>query len=103
MNMTDREVDQVVKIQGTIFDRKRKLAPSAVEVMQNMRFDGNTYAEIGEKLGITATTVRYSLMTPEEKSAFNKARHLKYGKVHDGNREDRIAYKRDLLEVRNNH
>ena len=95
LTLTDNALDNTVKIQGTKYDRKRKLTDATIKKILNMG-KKSTYQEIARKLGLNPTTVRYNL-DPEWKAAFNLKRSGKHtGKDHI-TKLNRVAYKRSLV------
>ena len=94
--MTDDALDVTVKIQGTEYDRKRKVSTSTLNKMLAMYKKKPNVAEIASKLGLNYTTVRYNV-DPVFKAEFNAKRDGKHtGKDHI-TVKDRIAYKRSLV------
>lgn len=99
LKMKDSDVDKNVKIQGTRFDRKRKVSNYTLYRMKQMFEKGMKISEIANKLGLTYLLVRYNV-DEEWKKEYN----LKRSGKHTGNtnitREDRINYKRDIVNTR---
>lgn len=96
LNLSDNELDRVVKIQGTRFDRKRKVNPQMAEKISYLKACGLTNATIAENVGVSSTTVRYYT---DDRFRYNVC-HV--GGTHaKGNRtlEDRAQYKRNLVSV----
>lgn len=59
LGMNDRDIDRVVKIQGTRFDRKRKVSKETIEKIKYLRVCGKSYSSIAKELGISDKTARY--------------------------------------------
>ena len=74
LKMVDDKLDKAVKIQGTDFDRKRKVTSEMREQMKRMKKRGKTFREIAERFTVDHRTVRYHL-----------------------NKTNRVAYKRELV------
>ena len=96
LKMVDNKLDKAVKIQGTDFDRKRKVTSEMREQMKRMKKRGKTFREIAERFNVDHRTVRYNL--DEQYRAYCKA----YASgVHTGktylNKTNRVAYKRELV------
>ena len=95
LTLTDNALDNVVKIQGTKYDRKRKLTDSTIKKILSMG-KKHTYLEIARKLNLNPITVRYNL-DPVWKATYNMKRSGKHtGKDHI-TKLDRVAYKRALV------
>ena len=99
LKLTDAEIDKVVKIQGTRFDRKRKYSTSTYNRMKNMFAKGKSVAEIAKALGISYGTVRYNV-DEEFRKEFNETRSGAHTGVDKITKEDRAAYKRDIIATR---
>lgn len=93
-------LDKTVKIQGTRFDRKRKVSNSDIVRMKKLRARGDTLQSIAEKVGCCKMTVKYHT-NPEWRENYNKTRNGKhYGNKVTYSVSDRSAYKRDLVATR---
>lgn len=96
LTLTDDKLDKVVKIQGTRWDRKRKLSEDTIKQMSKLSNKGSSFSEIASKLGLNYQTVRYSL-DPVWRAWYNANRSGKhYGKGHI-TVKNRVAYKRGLV------
>jgi hypothetical protein len=96
LKMTDGELDKAVKIQGTPYDRKRKVSKDTLKKMLSMAKKNKTYQEIARKLGMNSTTVRYNI-DPVWRAAYNAKRDGKHTGKDKVTILDRIAYKRTLV------
>ena len=95
LQLNDMELDRKVKIQGTIYDRKRKITDKTIKKMQKMS-KRKSVAEIAKELGLNYITVKYNV-DPEFRKQYNERRNGKHtGKTHITD-NDRIAYKRSLV------
>ena len=98
LNLDDEILDQKVKIQGTEFDRKRKLNQKELLSMQNDIMNGLSVKEASIKYNVSEWIVRYNT-----DSSF-RAHQLKLregkSKTHpqEMDFEDRVAYKRALIQ-----
>lgn len=96
LKLNDNELDKVVKIQGTDFDRKRKVTAQLLKKMIKLENRGKSYKDIAKKFGFTTKTVRYNL-DPEYRE-FWKAN---YAGPHTGKnhitKNNRVSYKRELV------
>lgn len=96
LTLTDDALDATVKIQGTKYDRKRKVSDSSIKKMNNMLKKGSTVSQIAAKLGLNYHTVRYNV-DPVWRKQYNATRNGAHtGKDHVTDR-DRVAYKRSLV------
>ena len=96
LSMLDEDLDRKIKIQGTKYDRKRKVSDATIKKMQKLFNSGKTVAEIANKLGLHNHTVRYNV-DPEWRAMYNATRngaHTGKDKITVANR---IAYKRQLV------
>jgi len=57
--LNNSEIDKVVKIQGTKFDRKKKVSANTISNIRWLRSCGKSYAAIAEETGVSTGTVRY--------------------------------------------
>lgn len=96
LTLTDDALDSVVKIQGTRYDRKRKVSDSIIAKARRMWSKKKTISEIAAKLGLNYTTVRYNV-DPEFKKAFNAKRSGAHTGTNHITVKDRVAYKRTLV------
>lgn len=99
LQQNDKTIDRVVKIQGTAFDRKRKVTPKLVKQMSKMLHKNKSIAEIAKYFNLSYATVRYNI-DPEWRKAQIAAQRGK----HTGNTyittKDRVEYKRSLIKSR---
>lgn len=98
LKMTDGELDKAVKIQGTDYDRKRKVTSKVLSKMRKLESKGKDYADIAKELGFSTKTVRYNL-----DEAYREYYKSAYGGPHIGKthltKTNRVAYKRDLVAL----
>ena len=98
LNLDDEILDQKVKIQGTEFDRKRKLTQKELLSMQNDIMNGLSVKQASIKYNVSEWIVRYNT-----DSSF-RAHQLKVregkSKAHpqEMDFENRVAYKRALIQ-----
>ena len=96
LELDDVALDKQVKIQGTPFDRKRKISDKTVKKMMKLSNKGKSIQEIAKELGIGATSIRYNI-DPVFKAEFNAKRSgLHTGKT-NMDRINRAQYKRELV------
>ena len=60
LTMTDNLLDKEVKIQGTEYDRKRKISKATITKMKRMS-KKKSFSEIAKALGISYVGVRYNI------------------------------------------
>ena len=95
--MSNVEVDKTVKIQGTKFDRKRKIGDDTINQIKYLRSCGKTLSAISREVGVSAPMVRYYT------DAEYRYKHCHMGgthaqsEVHDLN--ERADYKRRLMRA----
>lgn len=94
--MPDDVLDDVVKIQGTRYDRKRKVTPEMAHEMLEMRNAGYGVEVIAYEFGVSTTAVKYN--TDE---VFRKKHLSGCTGAHTGKDNitisDRVEYKRQLI------
>lgn len=99
MDLNDSKINEVVRIQGTKFDRKRKFSDKTLERMLRMVTSGMSYSEVAEVLGCSTKMVKYH--TDEEYRY--KLNHREGGGKHTGvdhvTPADRASYKRRLVKA----
>ena len=96
LTLTDEALDKVVKIQGTKYDRKRKVSPELGAQMSKLLRRGKTDIELAEKFNVSLWSVRYNT-DPEFRArqiAMRSGKHT--GKDHI-TIKNRVAYKRTLV------
>ena len=94
---SDSVVDKAVKIQGTKFDRKRKISQSTIEKMQYLAKCGLGVSAIAKTCGVSPMMVKYHT-DPVWRMIYNLTRSGKhYGAPSDV--AERVAYKRKLLKT----
>ena len=99
MKLSDNKLDKVVKIQGTNYDRKRKVTKQMQYRMMQMLNAGKSYKTIAEHFDVTPHTVKYNT-NPEYKKWWNTTRDGKHYGPNLSDSKERGAYKRELLRTR---
>ena len=95
LTLTDAKLDDVVKIQGTKYDRKRKFTDDVIAKMTKM-CKKKDYKEVAEKLGVSIRDVRYHT-DPVFRSNYIKSLSGKHTGKDTITKTNRIAYKRQLV------
>ena len=102
LKLDDITLDQKVKIQGTQFDRKRKLTDKDINKMRKLIGKGYTLDNLSLIYNVDVRTIKYNL-DPDYKAHIQSYQAENYGK-HTGidtyNFENRVAYKRLLIKKR---
>lgn len=99
LQLDDMTLDQKVKIQGTQFDRKRKLTDKDWKKVNKMLKKGLDYKQIAEMFGVTPHCIRYGV--DEEYRLHSIAiRSGKHTGVDTCTFENRVEYKRYLIQKR---
>ena len=96
--MTDFMVDKVVKLEGTDYDRRRKLTNKDIAAIKRAHKKGYSIPALAKKYGVSYVTIRYHLDS-------NFKQHIIEERVKHGfyccdaakQRASRIAYKRAIL------
>lgn len=94
LNMSNNALDKVVKIQGTRFDRKRKVSAKTIEKINYLKACGVSNTSIAENLNISTKTVRYYTDDAYRWMDCHKGGTHGHGKITASNR---AQYKRMLL------
>lgn len=95
LTLTDDKLDSAVKIQGTIYDRKRTISESTIKKMKSMS-KRKTADEIAKKLNMRMRDVMYHIDPEFRKNYISKLSGKHTGKDHI-TVKDRVAYKRELV------
>ena len=98
LKLDDEILDQKIKIQGTEFDRKRKLTGKQILSMQNDVMNGMTAKEASLKYKVSEWIVRYN--TDSNFRAHQLELRKGKSKTHEQEMDfaDRVAYKRRLIQ-----
>ena len=93
LKMTDKELDEVVKIQGTNFDRKRKVPVEAIEeIREACSKDHSLIPVYMEKYNVCYHTI-WGIAT-----SYTQPKHLGTHPHSPNALQDRAEYKRQLIE-----
>lgn len=96
LTMTDGALDKAVKIQGTKYDRKRKLSDATIAKAKKLFSKGTDISDIARQLGVNYSSIRYQI-DADYREAYNMSRSGAHtGKDHIS-KLDRISYKRQLV------
>ena len=96
LTLTDDKLDDAVKIQGTPYDRKRKVTPEMAKQMTKMLKKNKKLDEIAEAFNVSIHAIRYNT-DPIFRANYLKNHCGKHtGKDHI-TVKNRVAYKRTLV------
>lgn len=102
LKLEDKELDKLIQIQGTQYDRKRKLSDKQIEKARILyaKYDASLW-DLAVMFGVNVRTIRYNLQNSY------RAHRLEYAKAHPQTTRkqydhtaalsDRVAYKRKLV------
>lgn len=95
LTLTDDKLDNAVKIQGTCYDRKRKISDADIKKMKSMS-KRKTAEEIAKKLDMRLRDVMYHIDPEFRKNYISKlsGKHTGKDKI---TIKERVAYKRQLV------
>lgn len=99
MTLTDHQVNTKVGIQGTNYDRKRKVTTSMSTKMKKMLDKGATPTEVGKHFGVHPSTVLYNTDTNYRAQKLAKMSGKHTGKT-NYTPQERASYKRSLVLAR---
>nr|DAD82716.1 MAG TPA: Protein of unknown function (DUF2481) [Siphoviridae sp. ctrpg19] len=97
--LNNDRVNELIKIQSTEFDRKRKLTDAMRDAMRKAYKNGVSLKELSEKYDITTLAVRYNV-DDDYREEYNKKRSRKYKDNHSGRTifpDDLAEYKKSLI------
>lgn len=92
----DPAIDKIVKIQGTNYDRRRKITYETIEKMHKMYNKGYSYKQIAEFFNTSVRNVRYNLDN-EYRKEYNKKYPGSPTPFSRRRMHERVAYKRNLV------
>ncbi len=95
LKMTDDKLDEAIKIQGTQYDRKRKLSEAMLNKIKKLA-KNSTYQQIAKELGLLPSTVRYHI-DPVWKAHYNATRDGRHCGKDKITVKNRVEYKRSLV------
>lgn len=94
--LNDIEVDKLVKIQGTQFDRKRKLSDKDIKHIKKLLINNIDIEDIANIFGVTVHTIKYNTDPNYRAHSINIRSGKHYGEtVMD--MVNRATYKRSLV------
>lgn len=97
LELSDSELDQVIKIRNTDYDRSSKLTQDELKELRSLYAKGFTKSELAKLFNISIPTVTYRL--DDEIKAQRNALRRKYRFNVNNNVKERAEYKRTLLKA----
>ena len=99
--MTDFELDRLVKLEGTDYDRRRKLSTNDVARIQRAYKNGKSMFDLAVAYGVSYGTIHYHV-DKDYRENHNKKRKLYAPSFFDATaqRISRVAHKRAILANR---
>lgn len=99
LQLDDLTLDQKVKIQGTQFDRKRKLNDKDWKKVNKLLKKGFDYKQVAEVFNVTAHCIRYGVDEDYRRHSI-EIRSGKHTGIDTCTFENRVEYKRHLIQKR---
>lgn len=96
LNASDIRIDKTVKIQGTQYDRKRKLSDQDIAVIKKLVSRGKSIKDIAELFDVRPKTIRYNIDPDYRTYLLSSISGVHTGKL-TRTFKDRVTYKRSLL------
>lgn len=98
LKLPNNKLDKTVKIQGTIYDRKRVMNHLDIMNAKSMLRAGRKLNYVAAHYEVCTKTIKYNTDPEYRKTVLDKASGKHYGEVADI--EERAEYKRSLLKRR---
>ena len=100
LSYEDDQIDSIVKIQGTQYDRKRKLTEKQVLEIKNQLNKGISVEALAKKYNVSEWIIRYN--TDDAFRAHQLKIREKKSKTHINTMDfdDRVKYKRALIKAK---
>lgn len=101
LKLDDSSINKLITINGTNFDRRRKVNPKNIKKMIRLYECGKPFTEIGKEFNMNPFTVRYNI-DPIFRDTYNINRRGRTQKNYHSDikteRQERAAYKRQLIK-----
>jgi hypothetical protein len=102
--MTDHEVDKLIKIQGTDYDRRRKLKTKDITCIQRCYKRGVSLVDLARKYKVSPGTIKYHVDAKFKIAQNNTRASFGYAPFDEtAQRNSRVAYKRSILNNNMNY
>lgn len=97
--MTNYALDRIVKLEGTDYDRRRKLKNCQIATIRRARSNGASIAALASAYKVSYNTIKYHVDAGFKKE-LNDSRSLYKFAPYDyvAQQESRLAYKKAILE-----
>ena len=92
-------IDTHIKIQGSMWDKKRKLDDKAIKKIRKMRDKGITLHTIAEKLNVSVFIVHYHTSAKCREKHLKSRNGIHYGNTVNYTIANRIDRKKGLIEM----
>ena len=101
LRLDNKNLNKVVKIQGTKFDRNKKMSDKDIRLIQSMKNQGKSITEIAKKFNVSRNCIMYHT-NEEYKKKMNSLDSI-YGDRHGARdfakeNKERGQYKRNLIK-----
>ena len=98
LNKSDAQINRIIKIQGTNFDRRRKLTLNEVAKIRDYYFNKNiSIAELAKKYKVSYHTIKYNV-DDDYRYKSNFRRNFYNVNSNIENLNERITYKKELIK-----
>ena len=96
--MTDFQIDKLIKLEGTDYDRRRKLTTNDVAAIKRAHKQGYSISSLAKKYHVSYPTIKYHVDSDFKKYMIEeRVKHGFYCCDASKQRVSRIAYKRAIL------
>lgn len=99
LKATDDVIDEVVKIQGTKYDRKRRYTDKDKKKWESLYKKGKTFYQIAKMWGADPRTIRYAIDVVY-RVTYNARRSGLHTGITTMDKPNRASYKRTLIAKR---
>lgn len=102
LNLSDNELDTLISIKGTKFDRRRKLTDKQVDGIKKYFKKGFTLTKLANRYNVSLVTIKYHV-DPKYKNRvnYNRTFYPNYTPIiYSQSLQERANYKRSLITSR---
>ena len=97
--MTDANIDRIVRLENTNYDRRRKLKIEDVRRIRALHTQGYSIPKLAKMYNVTYPTIKYHLDSNFKAEAIKNRKFYAFSEVDfNAYRADRIAYKKKILD-----
>lgn len=97
LSRSDCFINANIKIQGSVFDKKRKLSDKDIKTVKRMRKKGVTLYEIAKKFNVSAFIIHYHTSKQCREKHLKSRNGIHYGTMVIYTLENRVERKRNLI------